>query len=363
MGRPGALRMVELKPNGLYCPRGDFYIDPWRPVRRAVITHAHRRQVCPGCDSYLCSEPSRDLLKIRLGAGALIQGVPFGEGLEIGSARVSLHPAGHILGSAQVRLEAGGNVWVVSGDYKREPDPSCEPFELVPCDTFMTESTFGLPIYRWPEATEVVREIVAWWEEGRARGRASVLFAHALGKTQRLLAELAHRTEIPVLLDAAAIQMTEIYRARGVAMLNYEPLPRAPKARRQSFYSGKLILAPPSSFGPSWLRRCGEGVRTALVSGSVLSGIEGVEGEHQPALAVNPLLRRLLRARFSPRRSYDTGFALSDHVDWAGLVRTIEETRASEVLVTRGPGEALARFLRRNGIRAGALCGDAVRGH
>ncbi len=343
----GSPARVEFNPNGLYCPAGDFYIDPTHPVRRALITHGHGDHVRPGCGSYLCSDSSVELLKHRLGKGALVQGIPFGEVFEIGGARLSFHPAGHILGSAQVRIEAGGEVWVVSGDFKREPDPTCEAFEVVRCDTFVTESTFALPIFQWPDPKQVAREIHDWWEEGRAEGRPSILFAYALGKSQRVMAELKALTSEPVLLHDSATALTDIYRSRGVSMLPFETVPLAARSRPAEYYAGRLILAPPSTFGPGWFRRCGESTRTAHASGWVQSRNEQRKKER-------PLFTRVFR-NARAKREYDRGFILSDHADWPGLLRTIEETGARRVRFMHGRGETLSRHLRDQGMDCAPL--------
>ena len=182
--------LVVLRPEGLYCAAGDFHIDPWRPVPRAVITHGHGDHARPGMGEYHCSEGSLPILRWRLGdvgVQAHAEGVPF----RLGRVQVSLHPAGHVLGSSQVRIDDGERVWVASGDYKRQPDPTCTPFEVVPCDTFITEATFALPIYRWPDTPAVAAEIVAWRRECEQRGEAAILLCYALGKAQRVLAALA----------------------------------------------------------------------------------------------------------------------------------------------------------------------------
>jgi putative mRNA 3-end processing factor len=180
--------LLELRENGLYCAAGDFYIDPWDAVDRAAVTHAHSDHAHPGSRAYLAARPGEALLRGRVGADPHIQTVAYGERLRIGEAEVSLHPAGHILGSAQVRIEAKGEVWVVSGDYKLAPDPTCAPFEPVRCHTFVTESTFGLPVFRWPPESEVLDAIHQWWRGNRENGKASLLFAYPVGKAQRVLA-------------------------------------------------------------------------------------------------------------------------------------------------------------------------------
>src|SRR6188768_1990220 len=171
--------LVVQRREGLYCPQGDFYIDPWRPVERAVITHAHADHSRRGHGAYLAAAPAEGVLRTRLGEEIALQTLPYGEAIEHHGVRLSFHPAGHVLGSAQVRLEHGGRVWVASGDYKVEDDGTCAPFEPVRCDTFITESTFGLPIYRWPTQATLMAEIFDWWCVNAAAGRASVVYAYA----------------------------------------------------------------------------------------------------------------------------------------------------------------------------------------
>ena len=182
--------LIELRSEGLYCPAGDFHIDPWRPVPRAVITHGHGDHARGGSGEYHCAGAGLPILRWRLGEQDY-HPRDYGEPFGLGAARVTLFPAGHILGSAQVRIEANERTWVVSGDYKRDPDPTCAPFEVVPCDGFLTEATFALPVYRWSPTPEVAAEIIEWWDQCRAQERTAVLFCYALGKAQRLLAELA----------------------------------------------------------------------------------------------------------------------------------------------------------------------------
>jgi putative mRNA 3-end processing factor len=312
---------------GLFCEAGGFHIDPWRPVARAVISHAHGDHARPGSAAYLAAAPAVPVLQRRLGAGAPVEGASFGERVRVGEVEVSFHPAGHILGSAQVRVERRGEVWVFSGDYKRRPDPSCETFETVPCQTFITEATFGLPIYRWDEELVVAREILDWWEGNREAGRASVLFCYALGKAQRILAALASLTDRPVFVHGSVEPLNECYRAAGIEMLPTRLVSET--ARGQSF-AGELVLAPPSAGGSTWMRRFG------AASTAFASGWMRVRGTRR-------------------RRGFDRGFVLSDHADWPDLIRTIEETGAERVLTTHGYADALARYLREGGRAAGTL--------
>src|SRR6478609_274335 len=216
--------MLQETANGLYCPAGDFYVDRWGAVPRAVITHAHGDHARAGSASYLCADTCAPLLKRRFGADVAVEARRYGDVVNIGSTRVSFHPAGHILGSSQVRIEGPDGVWVISGDYKRAADPTCPPFEPVRCDTFVTESTFGLPIFHWDPAADVVAQLVNWWNDNRAAGRASVVFCYTLGKAQRILAELARVTDRRVLVHGAMKAMIDAYCEAGVRMLDTAPL-------------------------------------------------------------------------------------------------------------------------------------------
>ena len=319
--------MLHETDSGLYCTDGDFHIDPWTPVARAVITHAHGDHARFGSTAYLCAAPCAPLLERRFGAETSIQAVPYGEPITLGSTRVSFHPAGHVLGAAQVRIEGSGGVWVVSGDYKRAPDLTCEPFEPIACDTFITESTFGLPIYRWDATSTVINEILDWWKSNRLQALTSVLFCYTIGKAQRLLAELAPYVQGPILVHGMLVPMIEVYRTAGVALA--PTLPLIEKARGTSF-AGELVLAPLSARGTPWMRRLGD------ISDGLASGLMRVRG-----------VRR--------QRAYDRGFVLSDHADWPALLQTVSETGAGRVLATHGHAEPLARFLKSQGITSGVI--------
>jgi putative mRNA 3-end processing factor len=309
---------------GLYCPAGDFHVDPWRPVATALITHGHGDHARPGHGRYFAVRDGAGILVRRLGDIDLVP-VEYGEPLRFGRARVSFHPAGHVLGSAQVRIEADGETWVLSGDYKRDPDPTCAPFEVVPCDVFVSEATFALPVYRWRPTAEVVGEIFAWWQENARAGVASVLGCYALGKAQRVLAELARFTDRPVHVHGAVGALTEVYRAAGVAML-----PTLPVGGTKTDYAGELVIAPPGADATPWARRLGR------ASTGFCSGWMRVRGNRR-------------------RRGYDRGFVLSDHADWPSLLATVRETGARRVLLTHGHSDALVHYLRELGLEAGAL--------
>lgn len=320
--------VVRSTPSGLLCDAGGFHLDPWGPAALAVITHAHGDHLHPGSERYLCAAPSLPFLRKRLGPEIQAEGVPYGQPVRLGDARVSFHPAGHVLGSAQVRIGAGGAVWVVSGDYKRAPDPTCAPFEVVPCDVFITEATFGLPIYRWEDPSVVVAQILSWWDANREAGVASVLFCYAMGKAQRILAELAALTDRPALVHGAVEGLVELYRAAGVRML---PTLKVSDTAKGRSFAGELILAPPAAGGSTWMRRFGASRETGFASG-------------------------WMRVRGTRRRKgFDRGFALSDHADWPDLLRTIAETGARRVLVTHGYSDELSRYLAERGVPAAAL--------
>ena len=309
------MNIVELKSEGLYCAAGDFYLDPWRPVERAVITHGHGDHARTGSKNYFASHSSRDILLHRLGPVNLTS-FAFGETFSLGDAKISFHPAGHVLGSAQVRVEVNGEVWVVSGDYKRSPDASCEPFEVVPCDTFISEATFALPVYAWPPTSTVAEEILEWWQ-GYPQG-PSILFAYAFGKTQRILAELARLTDRRVYLHGACHELTEIYRRNGIRLV---PTALVSEQEKSYDFSGDLILAPPSGHRSAWMKRF-KHPQTAFASG-------------------------WMQIRGNRRRcGYERGFVLSDHADWKDLISTILATGAKKILLTHGNTDVLVRYLK-----------------
>jgi len=311
---------------GLYCPPGDFYIDPKRPVQTAVITHGHGDHLRAGSVRYILARPGVAIAEARLPGRPEILALDYGARVGLGATSVSLHPAGHILGSAQVRIAHEGRVWVVSGDYKRQADPTCAAFEPLACDVFVSEATFGLPVYRWPPTGAVIEEILAWWRANRERGVASVLYCYALGKAQRVLAELAPHTAEPIHLHGSMTELVEVYRAAGIAMPATLPV----VTERKTDFRGALVLAPPSAAERSWIRRVGEH------SSGFCSGWMTVRGEGR-------------------RRGYDLGFVISDHADWPALVGTCLESRAKRVLLTHGEPEVLARHLIDHGLDAQPL--------
>jgi putative mRNA 3-end processing factor len=320
------MSLLRLTDHGLFCEAGDFFVDPWRPVARAVVTHAHSDHARWGCERYLGSREGERVLRTRLGADARIRSVEWGETVEVNGVRVSLHPAGHILGSAQVRVEHRGEVWVVSGDYKTEPDATCTPWEPVRCHTFVTESTFGLPIYRWPAQAEVFAEINEWWRTNAEGGKASLILGYSLGKAQRLISGLDPSIG-PIFTHGAVERLTQDYRESGIDLPPTTYVAAAPKGMR---WAGAMIVAPPSADATPWTRRFGP------LSNAFASGWMRIRGTRR-------------------RRSLDRGFVLSDHIDWPSLVASIEATGAERIWVTHGYTAQVVRWLRGQGYDAHAV--------
>lgn len=314
--------LVVPRPEGLYCPAGDFFIDPWRPVPRAVITHAHSDHARVGNGHYLASAAGEHVLRARLG-DIRLQTLAYGERIVHHGVTLSLHPAGHVLGSAQVRLEHGGAVWVASGDYKVAPDPTCAPFEPVRCDVFITESTFGLPIYRWCPDAELFAGIDDWWARNVLAGHASVLACYSFGKAQRILSGIDASIG-PVIVHGAVEPLNAAYRAAGVALPRTQ---HVTEMKDKADLRRALVICPPGAVASPWIRRFGD-ASTAFASG-------------------------WMQVRGTRRRGgWDRGFVLSDHADWPGLLQAIAATGAQRVIVTHGSGPVLARFLREQGLRA-----------
>jgi putative mRNA 3-end processing factor len=323
--------LIEFTANGAFCPAGNFTIDPRHPVTRAVITHAHADHARAGSGTYLCARESRAILQSRLGSEARIQTLDYGESLNHNGVALSLHPAGHIRGAAQVRLEKDGYACVVSGDYKTAPDPTCRPLEPLRCHHFISESTFGLPIFKWPPPETVIGQIQSWWRENQAQNRTSVLFAYALGKAQRILAGLPSGSG-PIFTHGAVETVNRIYRAAGVALPVTRP---AGEIHDKALLAGALVVAPPSADQPAWMRRFPNPSR------AFASGWMRIRGHRR-------------------RRAVDRGFVLSDHADWGGLVATIRNSGAERVSLVHGYTAELARWLQEQGLRAEAVSLDAV---
>ena len=312
---------------GIFCPQGDFYIDPWRPVDRALITHGHSDHARYGHGAYLATHQALPVIRHRLGH-IQADGIAFGETQKINGVTVSFHPAGHVPGSAQIRVEQGGEVWVVSGDYKTEDDGLSEPFVPVPCHTFISECTFGLPVFHWAPQTQIIADIAAWWAANAAAGITSIIGAYSFGKAQRLMAALP---EIgPILTHGAVEETTAILRTQGYHLPDTT---RATAAVTSKTHPGALIIALPSALGTAWANRFGP------TSEAFASGWMALRG-----------IRR--------RRSLGIGFAISDHADWPGLNQAIRETGAERVFVTHGYTAPFRHWLEDQGYDAGIVATD-----
>ena len=314
--------LIEFTNKGLYCKAGNFFIDPWQPVDKAVITHAHSDHARSGSVSYLCHRLTKPLLELRLGPHPF-QAVEWNEPVNINGVKVSLHPAGHIIGSSQVRLEHNGEICVVSGDYKIENDGLSGQFEPVKCHTFITESTFGLPIYNWKPQEEIFNSIQNWILKNNEEGKTSVLMAYSLGKAQRLL-PCIEATGLPIFLHGAVYNVHQALLNAGIKLPTVQ---RVQPDMAKEVFKGNVVIAPGSADGSPWMKRFSH------YSVGVCSGWMQVRGN----------LRR---------RNADAGFALSDHADWNGLLGAVTDTGAEKVYVTHGFQASFSRYLNETGIIA-----------
>ena len=317
--------VLEFRDRGLYCPAGDFWIDPWRPVDRALVTHGHADHAHDGMRRYMATESAAPVMRHRLGDIDL-QTVRYGERVRVGDAVVSFHPAGHVPGSAQIRIEVKGEVWVASGDYKTGPDGLSETFEPVRCHAFITESTFGLPVFKWRPFAEENAAIDDWWRRNAAQGRPSVIGAYALGKAQRILVNVDPSIG-PILTHGAVENTNAVLRAQGIALPDTIRVTAETKIRD---HPGALVVATPSAMGGPWMRRF-PNASTAFASGWM--AMRGV--------------RR--------RRAVDRGFVMSDHADWPGLNEAIAATGAERVFVTHGYTSIFTKWLREQGYDANVV--------
>jgi putative mRNA 3-end processing factor len=316
------MALLEFNDRGIYCAQADVYIDPWKPVKRALITHGHSDHARWGHDHYLCTRSAKPVIRLRLGP-IQVETMDFGETKSINGVKFSFHPAGHIIGSAQIRVEYQGEVWVASGDYKLENDGLSEPFEPVRCHTFITESTFGLPVYKWRPQAEIFAEINAWWLQNRAEGKVSVLAGYALGKAQRLMSGLD--TSIGTIFTHGAVEnVNEVLRAQGIKLPAAQRLTQATKKNE---YPGSIIIAPPSAIGSPWVSRFSPS------SLGLASGWMSLRGARR-------------------RRNADRGFVLSDHADWDELNTAIAATGATRVIVTHGYTDVFSRWLQEKGLES-----------
>ena len=313
--------LITFTSRGLYVERADCYIDPWQPVKKAIITHAHADHAYAGHQYYLSHYLSEPVLRLRLGKDINLQTLHYRETITINGVLFTLYPAGHIIGSSQVAVSYKGETWVVSGDYKLAKDSLCTPFEPVQCKTFITESTFGLPIYKWPHQQQVMNDINRWWAKNREEGKTSIIFSYTLGKAQRILHNLDTRIG-HIYMHGAIKNMNDVLVDAG------HPLPdgiRVTNEIPRKNYQGNIVVAPPSALGSTWLRKF-QPFSTAIASGWM--SIRGA--------------RR--------RRAVDRGFVLSDHADWQELNTAVRETGAEKVYATHGYAAAFSRWLNEQGL-------------
>ncbi|WP_057936172.1 ligase-associated DNA damage response exonuclease [Algoriphagus resistens] len=315
--------MLEFTEKGIYCPRADVYIDPWKPVKNALITHGHSDHARFGNGHYLCHQDTLTILRLRLGPDISVQGIAYNQTISKNGVKISLHPAGHIIGSAQVRLEYKGEIWVVSGDYKLIPDGLSVPFEPVKCHHFITESTFGLPIYNFPATQKVYASINGWWKQNAAEGFNSVIIAYALGKSQSILHQLDQSIGA-IFLHGAVANVTNAFQAEGY---NFPGTWVTPETDRKTI-KGAMIVAPSSALSTPWITKFSPS-RKAVCSG-------------------------WMQLRGARRRAgVDRGFVLSDHCDWAQLNEAVLATGAENIYVTHGYQATYAKWLReRYGLNA-----------
>lgn len=319
------MNLITHTPRGLYCEQGDFYIDPWQSVPRAVITHSHADHARPGMDSYLCHDHSLPMLQARLSSGIKAESLPYGKAITINGVKVSLHPAGHIIGSAQIRLEYQGYVATISGDYKTEDDGITTPFEPVPCHQFVTESTFGLPVYRWKPTEVMAEEITRWVKNNHLAGKTSVLTGYSLGKAQRLMKLLEGNGRLFV--HNAIANMNVTIEKSGIKLPEAETYHN--ETDKKSL-TGAVLIVPPAAMTPQMLKKI-----------------------PQPSLAI---CSGWMQIRGNRRwQAADAGFAISDHADWEGLVSAVKASRAEKVMVTHGYTEPFARYLNETGIHASTI--------
>jgi putative mRNA 3-end processing factor len=314
--------LLEFTDKGIYCPQGRFHIDPWKPVDRAVITHAHSDHAKWGSKHYLCHKHSLPLLKLRLGENSY-QSSEWGEPLHINGVKLSFHPAGHIIGSSQVRVEYNNEVWVFSGDYKTENDGISGVFEPVKCHSFITESTFGLPIYNWQPQEEIYEEIRNWINLNKEHGKTSVLIAYSLGKAQRVL-QAIRETAGRIFVHGAIWNTHETLINAG---FDLPEVIRIQPDTPLEWLKGAVVIAPPSADGSPWMRKF------SPYSVGICSGWMQVRGNAR-------------------RRNADAGFALSDHADWKGLLSAVKATQPERVFVTHGFQSVFARYLTEKGIES-----------
>ncbi|MEM7106851.1 MAG: ligase-associated DNA damage response exonuclease [Bacteroidota bacterium] len=317
--------MITFTDRGIYCEQADVFIDPWKPVDKALITHGHADHSRWGHKKYLSTRTAAPVIRYRLG-NINLDTIEFGKQVNVNGVNISFHPAGHIIGSAQIRLEYKGEVWVVSGDYKLEQDGITEVYEPVPCHTFVTESTFGLPVYKWKKQAEVFASINDWWNRNKEQGKTTVLTGYALGKAQRIIQNLDE--SIGTIYTHGAIEnVNQVIRGQGIDL---KPTVRVVQEMAKNDFAGSIVIATPSAVGSSWIKKFGK------ISVGAASGWMNLRGARR-------------------RRGVDRGFVLSDHADWDGLNKAIEESKADRVFVTHGYTSIFSKWLGEKGLDTGVV--------
>jgi len=311
------MQLIEFRDKGLYVPEADVYIDPWKPVDKAFITHGHSDHARYGSKSYITTHSALPVIKHRLGSHINARGVEYGEEINVNGVKFSFHPAGHIIGSAQIRVEYKGEVWVASGDYKVEPDGVSEAFESVKCHAYITESTFGLPVFKWKPQDVVMDEINAWWQGNKEEGRVSIIAAYSLGKAQRIINNVDHSIG-KIFTHGAVENVNEVIRRQGVDL---KETTRVVQGQKPSLYGGSLVIAPPTAVDSAWSEKFRD------FSSGVASGWVATRGTRK-------------------WRVSDRGFVLSDHADWDGLLTAIKASEAEKVYVTHGYTDLFSKYLK-----------------
>jgi len=316
------MNLIESTERGLYCAKADVYIDPWKPVNRAIITHGHSDHARPGHKAYACVKSSKAILRHRLGPIKMTT-YEYGERFSINGVSFSFHPAGHVIGSAQIRVEYKGEIWVVTGDYKLEDDGISEAYEQLQCHSFITESTFGLPVYDWADQEEVYDDINNWWSDNAEENTTTLLTAYSLGKAQRILQHLDLDIG-PIYCHGAIANMNDKIVDSGIPLNPYQKVSLGSKSKD---YEKAIVLAPPSAVSSAWMKRFKKS------SIGVASGWMALRGARR-------------------RRGADRGFVLSDHCDWKSLNKAIKDTGAENIYPTHGYTEIFSKWLNDQGYQA-----------
>ena len=314
------MQLIEFTDKGLYVPMADVYIDPWKRVDKAFITHGHSDHARYGSKAYIATHSALPVIKHRLGSHINAKGVDYGEEINVNGVKFSFHPAGHIIGSAQIRVEFKGEIWVASGDYKVEPDGVSEDFESIKCHAFITESTFGLPVFKWKPQEVIMDEINEWWRGNKEAGKVSILAAYSLGKAQRIINNVDHSIG-KIFTHGAVENVNEVIRRQGKHL---KETTRVAQGQKPSLYDGSLVIAPPSAVDSAWSDRFKD------FSSGVASGWMAMRGTRK-------------------RRAVDKGFVLSDHADWDGLLSAIKATEAEKIYVTHGYTNLFSKYLKNIG--------------